>query len=132
MSREQATRLVEEQSCGWMNQELELCVSTLCDDVVIVARVGTAGCRVDWAHRRFGGWRGGPVSGRVTDREILRPLFDEANDIAAAQWDSRCVRRGEASTFHGASVVTVDETAVVRIHERRTDKDPALPVLGCS
>ena len=84
MSREQATRPIEEQSCGWMNQELELCVSTLCDDVVIVTRVGTAGRRVDRAHRRFGGWRGGPVSGRVTDREILRPLFDEANDIASA------------------------------------------------
>jgi len=127
MNREQASRLIEEYFGSWMNQDLELFLSTLSDDVVIVECDGTAYRGVDQARRWFTDWHAGPVNGRVTDWKILRILFDEANGVATVEWDFSYVCHGEASSFLGASVTTLDETRIVRIHEYRMDKDSVPP-----
>lgn len=127
MNRERAARLIEEYFGGWMNQDLEPFLSTLSDDVVIVECDGTAYRGVDQARRWFADWHAGPVNGRVTDWEILGILFDEANGVAAVEWDFGCVCHGEASSFLEASVITLDETKIVRIHEHRMDKDSVPP-----
>lgn len=127
MNREQAARLVEEYFGSWMNQDLERFLSTLSDDVVIVECDGTAYRGVDQARRWFTDWHADPVNGRATDWEILRILFDVPNSVATVEWDFRCVCHDEASSFLGASVVTLGETTAVRIHEYRMDKDPVPP-----
>jgi ketosteroid isomerase-like protein len=129
MNGKQAARLVEEYLGSWMNQDLERFLSTLSDDVVIVECDSTAYRGVDQACQWFTDWHAGPVNGRVADWEILRVLFDEANGAATAERDFSRVCHGEASSFLGASVVTLDEARITRICEYRMDEALPLPSL---
>ena len=62
MIREQAARLIAEYFGSWINQDLELFLSTLSDDAVIVECDGTAYRGVDQARRRMDKGSASPVA----------------------------------------------------------------------
>ena len=62
MIREQAARLIAEYFGSWINQDLELFLSTLSDDAVIVECDGTAYRGVDKARRRMDKGSASPVA----------------------------------------------------------------------
>ncbi len=122
MNREQATRSIVAYFDSWVSRDLDRFLSALSDDAVIVECDGSAYRGRDRARRWFVDWHAEPASGRVTDWKILWILFDEGNDVATVEWDFRCIYRGEAGSFLGASVVTFDGTKIARIHKYRMEK----------
>ena len=122
MNREQATGTIKAYFDSWLNRDIELFLSTLSDDVVIVECDSTTYRGIDRAHRWFSDWHAHPVNGRVTDWEILQILFDEANGVATVEWDFSCTCRGETSSFLGASMTTFAEGKIARVAEYRMDK----------
>ena len=121
MNSEQAIRTIEAYFDSWLKQGIELFLSTLSDDVVIVECDGTTYRGIDRAHCWFTDWHADPVNGRVTDWEIHRILYDEPTGVATVEWNFSCTCYGETSSFLGASVIAFDGPRIVRIHEYRSD-----------
>ena len=116
MNRNAAETLIRQYFQSWLQQDLSLFLSTLSPEIEIVECYGPAYGGIEEVPQWFIGWHTKSGKGKVTRWEIFKILYDEAQNIAAVEWDFECIYAGNVGSFLGASLFHFDETKKDRTH----------------
>ena len=101
MNRQQASDLICTYFRAWEEQDLDLALSVLAAEIVIVENDGSLYSGVEEIKAWFADWHAPPDSGRVLRWRIFRILFDEAALQGAVDWEFECSFEGRDYVFPG-------------------------------
>src|SRR5215475_9903068 len=104
MNRPTAETLIRQYFQSWLQQDLDLFLSTLSPTVRVMECYGPVYDGIAEAERWFADWHTRPEKGRVTRWDILLLMYDQNQDVAAVEWDFECVYDRDVGTFLGASL----------------------------
>ena len=127
MNRKTVTTLIEQYFQSWIQQDVELFLSTLSPSITVQECYGPVYVGTEEVRQWFVEWHTGKGNGKVTDWTILKILYDESQHTAAVEWDLTCRYCGEFGTFLGASIFQFDRAAIVRIQEYKMEKKQYRP-----
>jgi hypothetical protein len=127
MNRDAAETLIRQYIQSWVQQDKTLFLSTLSPDVRVTECYGPVYCGIDEVSRWFTDWHTRPEKGKVTRWDIFSILYDDAQKMAAVEWDFECIYDGNLGSFLGASLVRFDDTKIVSIQEYKMEKEQYRP-----
>ena len=127
MNRSMAEVLIKQYFQSWLQQDISLFLSTLSPGIEVMECYGPIYEGTNEVRQWFVDWHTKAGKGKVTRWEIFRILYDEAQAIAAVEWDFDCVYDGNVGSFLGASLVHFDATKIDRIQEYKMEKEQYHP-----
>lgn len=127
MNRQQASDLICTYFRAWEQQDLDLALSVLDPEIMIVENDGSVYSGLAEIKAWYLDWHAPPNSGRVHRWQIFRILFDEQARQAAVDWEFECAFEGRDYVFPGASLLNFSDGRITRIQEYRMDKDQHRP-----
>ncbi|HEX6035016.1 MAG TPA: nuclear transport factor 2 family protein [Anaerolineales bacterium] len=127
INRNTAETLIRQYFQSWLQQDLSLFLSTLSPNIQVVECYGPVYWGTEEVRQWFVDWHTQSGKGKVTKWEIFKILYDEAQNMAAVEWDFESIHAGNVGSFLGASLFHFDETRIERIQEYKMEKEQYRP-----
>ena len=127
MDRNAAATLIRNYFQSWLEQDLDLFLSTMTMDVRVTECYGPVYVGEEEVRQWFTDWHAGEGNGKVTRWDIQRILFDKNKQMAAVEWDFECIYQGNQAGFLGASLIHFQEGKISSIQEYQMDREQYRP-----
>ena len=130
MDRNTIETLIRQYFQSWLKQDLSLFLSTMSPNVKVMECYGPIYCGTEEVRQWFIDWHAKGEKGKVTKWEIFKILYDDAQEMAAVEWDFECIYNGNLGSFLGASLFQFKDSKIVSIQEYKMNKDQYHPYDG--
>ena len=127
MDRSTSEMLSRQYFQSWLQQDLNLFLSTLSPTIRVMECYGPVYDGIAEAERWFSHWHTRPEKGRVTRWDIGLLVYDQSQQVAAVEWDFECIYDGAVGSFLGASLFGFEGTKIASIREYKMDKKQHRP-----
>lgn len=127
MDRTVAEALIRQYFQSWLEQDIDLFLSTMTEDVHVIECYGPVYSGVEEVQQWFANWHDGDGNGKVTRWEIVHILYDERLHMAAIEWDFECIYEDNQAGFPGASLFHFRDGKISSIQEYQMERNQYRP-----